>query len=412
MTTTPSAWDLNADWLVSPSLTMQARAYVSRYDERSTASLAPPAGTPLEPGALDEDIAKLDVSLSKFIGAQQHVQGGVEYWSNTYAGRNRIAFDDGVSASTAVGWAQHSLSFGNRLTTTLGARVDHHSTFGTAVSPKVAANLRVAEGLHARASYGGGFRAPDLGQLYYRFLNPSNIYQVIGNPGLAPEYARSVQLGADWRSSARRARFGVNLFHNDVDDMIESVSLGMVVTAAQLTALLEREGLDPSFRPVLGRLLFTYKNVNDAVTRGGELDGELALTSQVTVAGAYTYLQARDARTDQDLTGRHEHQGHVRLSWHSDRIGLRANLRATPYSSWIAARAGAVDTIAPGFTLWDAYVSQRLHRGLMAFAAIDNITDNQDPNTGVTTASGAPAAIYRPEAGRTARFGVRWEWSK
>jgi outer membrane receptor protein involved in Fe transport len=102
----------------------------------------------------------------------------------------------------------------------------------------------------------------------------------------------------------------------------------------------------------------------------------------------------------------------VRVSWHSDRVGLRANLRATSYSSWIAARAGAVDTIAPGFTLWDAYVSQRVLRGLSAFAAIDNLTDNQDPNTGVTTAAGAPAAIYRPEAGRTARFGVRWSWSK
>jgi len=272
--------------------------------------------------------------------------------------------------------------------------------------------VRVADGLHARASYGGGFRAPDLGQLYYRFLNPSNIYQVIGNPGLQPEYAKSVQIGADWRSASRRARLGVNLFHNDVDDMIESVSLGMVTTPAQLAALLAREGLDASFRPVLGRLLFTYKNVNDAVTRGAELDGELAVTPQVSVGGAYTYLQARDGETDRDLTGRHEHQGHLRVSWYADRVGLRANVRATSYSDWIAARAGAVDTIAPGFTLWDLSVSQRLMRGLNAFAAVDNLTDNQDPNTGVATASGAPAAIYRPEAGRTTRVGLRWSWSK
>jgi outer membrane receptor for ferrienterochelin and colicins len=401
---------LTAEWLVAPTFTVQSRAYVSRYDERSTALLA--SGQPVEPGSLDEDVTKLDVSVSTFVGGRQHLQGGIEYWSNEYSGRNRIAFDDGVSASTAVGWAQHRLSIGNRVTTTLGARIDHHSAFGTAVSPKIAANVRVVDGLHARASYGGGFRAPDLGQLYYRFLNPSNIYQVIGNPGLQPEYAKSVQVGADWRSASRRARLGVNLFHNDVNDMIESVSLGMVMTQAQLAAILVREGLDPSFRPVLGRLLFTYKNINDAVTRGAEVDGDVALTSQVSVGGAYTYLQARDSKIDRDLTGRHEHQGHARLSWHSDRLGTRANLRATAYSSWIAARAGTVDTIAPGFTLWDVYVSQRVLRGLTAFAAIDNVTDNQDPNTGVITTSGAPAVIYRPEAGRTARFGVRWSWSK
>jgi outer membrane receptor protein involved in Fe transport len=123
-------------------------------------------------------------------------------------------------------------------------------------------------------------------------------------------------------------------------------------------------------------------------------------------------LQARDAQTDRDLTGRHAHQAHARVSWHSDRIGLRANVRGTAYSAWIAARAGTVDTIAPGFVLWDFYASQRLVRGLTGFAAVDNLTDNQDPNTGVVTPSGAPAAIYRPEAGRTLRVGVRWGWSK
>ena len=403
---------VNADWLLRPTMTVQGRAYVSRYDERSSARLAPPASSPLEPGSLDEDVAKLDATMSALLGGRHHVQGGVEYTDNRYAGANRIAFDDGVSASTVVGWAQHRMSLGDRVTTTVGARVDRHSQFGTALSPKVAANVRVMDGLHARVSYGGGFRAPDLGQLYYRFINPSSIYQVIGNPNLEPEHARSLQAGADWQSRSRRARLGVNFFHNDVTDLIESVSLGVVMTPGQLAALLEREGLDPSFRPVLGRLLFTYKNVNEAVTRGGELDGEVAVTPQLSVGGAYTYLQAVDTRTNRDLSGRHEHQGHARVSWHSDEIGLRANLRATAYSSWIAAQTATSNTIAPGFTLWDVYASQRLVGGLTAFATVENLFDNQDPNTGVLTASGAPATIYRPEAGRTIRAGLRWRWSK
>jgi outer membrane receptor for ferrienterochelin and colicins len=404
------------DWLARPGTSVQGRVYVSRFDERSTGLLAPPRSTPVEPGSLDEDLTKVDASVSHIIGARQHLLAGVEYWSNDYAGLNRIAFDDGVSASTAVGWFQHRLSFGDRATTTVGARVDRHSTFGTAVSPKIAGNLRLVRGVHARASYGRGFRAPDLGQLYYRFLNPSSIYQVIGNPGLLPEYANSLQVGADATLAKRRARLGVNFFRNNVRDLIESVSLGMVVTADQLAALLAREGLDPSFRPVLGRLLFTYKNVNDAVTHGVELDGDMALLPQLSIGGAYTYLQARDADTDLSLTGRHAHQGHMRISWHVERIGLRTSLRATSYSSWIAARAtqptgGVVDTVAPGFTLWDVSASQRIVRGLSAFLSIENLTDNQDPNTGITTATGAPAAIYRPEIGRTARFGVRWSWA-
>jgi outer membrane cobalamin receptor len=411
ITDTTGSLNIAADWALRPTTTVQTRAYASRFDEQSTGRLAPPSGAAIESGSLEEDINKFDASVSTLLGTRQHLQAGVEYWDNRYAGVNRIAFDQ-VSASTTVGWAQHRMTFGNRLTTTVGARVDHHSAFGTAVSPKIAANVRINDHLHARGSYGGGFRAPDLGQLYYRFLNPSSIYQVIGNPNLDSEYARSVQIGADWLSSSRRARFGVNVFHNDVDNLIESMSLGMVVTPDQLAALLAREGLDPSFRPVLGRLLFTYKNVNDAITRGAELDGELAVTRQVGIGGAYTYLQARDAQTNLELTGRHDHQGQVRLSWHSDRIGLRANLRATAYSSWIVARAGTVETVAPGFVLWDVYAAQRLLTHLTAFGAIDNVTDNQDPNTGLFTPTGAPAPIYRPEVGRTIRVGVRWAWSK
>jgi outer membrane receptor for ferrienterochelin and colicins len=406
-----SSLNIAADWLVRPTVTVQTRGYTSRYNERSTARLAPPAFTPLDPGSLDEDVSKLDASLSMVVGARQHVQGGMEYWDNRYAGDNRIAFDE-VTASTAVGWAQHRLTVGDRLTTTVGARVDHHSTFGTAVSPKVAASMRLTDGVNARVSYGGGFRAPDLGQLYYRFLNPSSIYQVIGNPQLQPEYAKSLQLGADWMAGSGRGRFGVNLFHNDVNDLIESVSLGMVVSPAQLAAILAREGLDPTYRPVLGRLLFTYKNVSDALTQGAELDGELAVTRQVTVAGAYTYLQAKDARNDVPLTGRHPHQAHVRISWQPERVAFRANIRATAYSSWIAARTGTVDTVAPGFVLWDAYASQRLLKGLSAFAAIENLTDNQDPNTGLVTATGSPLPIYRPDAGRAVRVGVRWDWTR
>jgi outer membrane receptor protein involved in Fe transport len=70
-----------------------------------------------------------------------------------------------------------------------------------------------------------------------------------------------------------------------------------------------------------------------------------------------------------------------------------------------------VDTIAPAFMLWDSSAGQRLGGGATAFVAIDNLFDSQDPNTGVMTPTGAAAPIYRPEIGRTVRFGVRWSWS-
>jgi outer membrane receptor for ferrienterochelin and colicins len=404
-----------ADWTPRASTAVQGRVYVARFDERSTATLAPPASTPLAPGALDERLLKVDGSFSQILGSRQQLQGGLEYWRDKYSGINRLRNDAGEDASIGTAWLQHRLTIGGRVTTTVGVRTDRHSEFGSAVSPKIAANARLGAGVSVRASYGRGFRAPDIGQLYYRFLNPSSIYQVIGNLNLQPEYANSLQVGGEYATPGRRARFGVNLFRNDVRDLIESVSLGFAATPAQVTEILTREGLDPSFRPVAGRLLFTYKNINDAVTEGVELDGEIAIVTGLSVAAAYTRLEARDDRTGLRLTGRNEHQGTVRATWRHP-IGLVANVRGMFFGDWVAARATVngqpQDTLAPGYGVWDLFVSQRLLRGVNAFAAIDNLADARDPNVGRLSATGTPLAIYRPDAGRTVRFGVRWAWAK
>ncbi|HWK09594.1 MAG TPA: TonB-dependent receptor [Vicinamibacterales bacterium] len=393
------------------------RAYVSGFSEESDGRLAPPRSTSLEPGSLNERYRKIDASYSKVLGARQMLQGGLEWSRDHYAGANRLRDEAaGHEADTGVAWVQHRASLTDRLTTTVGARIDRRSQFETAVSPKVAAGLRITNSLHARASFGRGFRAPDLGQLYYRFLSPSNFYQVIGNPNLSPEYANSWQMGAEYIAPGRRARLGFNAFRNGVRDLIDSVSVGFVATPQQLAEVLAREGLDASFRPALGRLLLTYRNLADVVTHGVEFESEAVLKGPLSVGGAYTFLSARDQQTDLALTGRHRHHGHVRVSWQPRSAGPRASLRGTFYSPWIAARAtlpsgGVQDTIAPRFALWDAFISQRIGRGLSAFATVDNLTDSQDPNTGVLLPTGAPASIYRPEAGRTARVGLQWSFS-
>jgi outer membrane receptor for ferrienterochelin and colicins len=409
---------LAANWVVNRRTTLEARGYISSYSEEATGRLAPPRSTPLDPATLRESFGKIDLTAAHTIGSRQMLQAGIEWSRDHYEGTNRVRDEDsGHETDTGVAWAQHRWSATSRLTTTVGARVDRRSRFETAVSPKLGANLRVTEDLRLRASYGRGFRAPDLGQLYYRFLSPSNFYQVIGNPQLEPEFADSWQLGGEYTAPQRRARLGVNLFRNDLRDLIESVSLGFVATPAQLADVLAREGLDQSFRPTLGRLLFTYRNVSNVVTQGVELDAEAAVTSTLSAGGAYTLLSAEDADSGVPLTGRHRHHGHARVSWHAARTGLRANLRGTFFSSWIAARAtlpdGSIqDTVAPRFALWDASVSQRIGRGLSTFLAIDNLADSKDPNTGTLLPNGTPAAIYRPDAGRTARVGVQWSFSR
>lgn len=414
------SFNLTGDWTINERITAQARGYFARFDELTNSNLLP-TNTPIPPGNLFERMGKVDGSVAMILGERQFVQAGGEWMTDKYGGINRLQIDSGNDIDFRSVWAQDRINIGSRVAATVGLRYDNHSIFGSAVSPKAGVNVRVTDYWRLRASYGRGFRAPDLGQLYYRFLNPTNLYQVIGNPNLKPEYANSVQLGSEFTTLNRRARFGVNVFRNDIDDLIDSVSLGFVATSAQLQALAAREGIDlTAFRPALGRLLFLYKNIAAAVTQGVEVDGDFLLSRGFSVGGAYTYLNSRDNQNRVPLLNRHKHQGHIRLAWESNqRLGLRGNIRGTFYSSWINtlatvnAATGVVtspDVIPPGFSLWDVYGAKRLYKGLEVFGALDNFTNSRDPNYG-KLANGAPLAIYRTEYGRTFRVGMRFTWA-
>ncbi|MEX2273034.1 MAG: TonB-dependent receptor [Vicinamibacterales bacterium] len=397
---TSFAGGASAEWQAGARTSIEVRAYGTRFDESSSAS----------PDTLYESLSKADATLSHARGERHLLQIGVEGSSNKYAGHNRVRDEDGHAADTAVIWAQDRVNVGSRMTLTVGGRYDRHSIFGSAFSPKAAVNARVTDALRLRASFGEGFRAPDLGQLFYRFVPAANVYQVIGNPNLGPESSRSWQAGADFTPSSRM-RVGVNAFHNDVDNLIEAVSLGFLRSPAQRAAVLAAEGIDPVFAPQLGRLLFHYRNVRSVVTQGVEVDGHTELGNGVQIAGAYTFLDAIDGETDEPLAGRHRHQGMARVTWVSLARGVRAEIRGSFFSSWIATsgRGGSSPLEeAPAYALFDLYAAKRLPVGLEIFGAVDNAADNRDPNTNIAGADGTPAPIYRPEIGRAVRVGLRW----
>lgn len=417
-------YGLTADWLVDARTKVQVRGYFSRFDEVTNSRLNNVAQTPL-PGLLRERFGKFDGTFSRVIGERHFLQAGVEWQTDRYSGINRVQVDTGVRADNTSFWVQDKISATRRLTLTLGARYDNHSIFGDALSPKVGLNYRASENVSLRASWGRGFRAPDLGQLYYRFLNPTSIYQVIGNPDLAPEHSGSWQAGGEFNFFKRRLRFGVNFFRNDVRNLIDSVSIG-VPTAANIDALFLANNLDPALKQyvVYNRLLFVYKNLFNVYTQGLEFDGQLLLPHNFAISSAYTWLDTQDKQFGLPLTGRHPNQGFLKLSWERPRWGFRGNVRGTFYSDWINSRTvnattGIVTAQTNGrqYGQMDIYGAKSLYKGFEIFGAVDNFLDQKDPktnkysvnpNTGVMT----PLAILRPEMGRTMRIGIRWSFGK
>ena len=301
----------------------------------------------------------------------------------------------------ADAWFQDRIQAHPRLSLTVGGRLTNHSSYGTRMVPRIGLLFRAAERFRVRASFGQGFRAPDLGQLYYRFLTPSGLYQIIGNPKLSPESSTTTQLGFD--STFGRLRFSATYFRNGIKNLIQTELLGRPRTPEQLSRILTQFSVDSAFSPGLNRLFYLYRNIENVYTTGMEGKAQLRLTPNLIISTGYTYLDARDRATGQYLSQRHKHHGNFRVWWSTDRLGgLRTNFRGTYLGKWpIVDRRSTL--IADAYQLWDWYVAKPLGSGFEMYGAVDNLFDSIDSNL-----DGPNPSFVRADPGRTLRVGMRW----
>lgn len=397
------SYALVGDWTVNNATFLQARAYAAKYDENSLSTPISPPGA-ASPANLNERLNRLDATLSHQLGARHFLQGGAEWAQNLYRGVNRVLGDNVGQQTTATDiWLQDKWTVNRILTLTAGGRVTSHSLFGSAAVPKAGAIVRLNDNWILRGSFGMGFRAPDLGQLYYRFANPASFYQVIGNPNLNPEHSQSFQAGAQYRQ--RRYRVGVTLFRNNIRDLIDSQLIGTPTTAAQVNAILAANNIPAAFNPVLNRPIYLYRNFSRIFTQGVELDGEYVITRNLRATGAYTYLNALDRNTQLALTQRLRHQGQMRVDYVNAKWGLTTNIRGSFYSHWVLNATSG--TRALPYQIWDFYVAKNLTHGFESYFTVDNMANSRDGKLALATPT-----FDRPDYGRTFRVGLRYRFSR
>lgn len=388
------------DFIPTPTTTLQVRAYSAHYNEDSRLDSL---GAPTDPdfANLNERYERLDATVSQQIGGRNLLQSGYEWAQDDYRGVNRLVGDNaGQQITSNDVWLQDKIQLTHFATLDIGGRITHHSLYGTQAVPKAGLVVRLDDNWSVRGSFGRGFRAPDLGQLYYRFANPASFYQVIGNPTLQPETSRSFSAGVDFR--ARRFRGGVSLFRNDVRNLIDSVSIGFPTTPEELAELLDQYGIPSSFDPLLGRATYIYRNFGKIYTRGFELNAEQSITRNLRVAAAYTYLDARDIETGLGLPQRHKHQGYVRTEYAKPDWGLFTNVRGTFFSKWLL--NPATGTQGFGYGIWDFYLAKDVSHGAQMYFSIDNFADSRDQKLALDSPT-----FDRADYGRTFRVGIRWQ---
>ena len=148
------------------------------------------------------------------------------------------------------------------LSVTVGLRHNEHENFGGETTYRAAAAYRIERtGTKLRASYGTGFKAPSLTQLY----------GFGGNTSLGAETSDGVDAGFDQSLFSDALTVSATWFYNDFDDMIVYAG-GFPGGQNENVETARTQGIETSLRWRVGpnvrtRLSYTYTDV-DADSRG------------------------------------------------------------------------------------------------------------------------------------------------
>jgi len=149
------------------------------------------------------------------IATKQMLTMGVDYRQdrgrNINTSTSATVFDNTIDNSGVyLNWgltSDHSLEIGGRL--------DTHSQFGNHATGQIAWGKKLSAATRIYASYGTGFKAPDLNELYH----PGYSGFYAGNTALQPERSRNLELGLKFDRDDRR--INASLFYNRIDDLID-----------------------------------------------------------------------------------------------------------------------------------------------------------------------------------------------
>ena len=156
------------------------------------------------------------------------------------------------------------------LTLTGGVRYDAHSTFGDHVTGQASAAWKLNGGnTILRASFGQGFKAPSLYQLYSEY----------GNTALRPETSNGWDAGVEQHFFDGRVVVQATYFGRETRNLIDFVSCFEVLTGA-----CAQHQVSGGF----------YDNVARADAQGVELEGSWKATDALTFTANYTYDDVED----------------------------------------------------------------------------------------------------------------------
>ena len=180
-------------------------------------------------------------------------------------------------ATTRSLYGQDQLRLQDVLFVTAGIRLDDHSRFGSVITWRIAPALLIPlTRSKLKGSYGTGFKAPTLYQLYSQY----------GNRDLDPERSEGWDVGVEQELAGQMASLGATFFHNHFHHLID-------------------------FDAARNR----YLNIAAVRTKGVELFLRLRPLPDLSLLASYTRTDAEDRKTGLTLIRRPRHKYGMEASY-------------------------------------------------------------------------------------------------
>ena len=253
-----------------------------------------------------------------------------------------------------AGYAELQSEFAKRFFFVANVRNDNNDSFGGHTTYRLAPAVLVpTTETKLKASYGTGFKAPTLNQLFVSF--PA--FGFFANPNLKPEESKGYDIGFEQPIANNRLRFGATYFHNDITNLINS-----------------------TFDPIT--FTSTLINVDQAKTEGVETFASVIVTDQLKLRGDYTFTRSINAVTGKDLLRRPRDKASLTATWTPmDTLSLSSTVLFV--SDWQDIDRSTFATVSqPGYTVVNLAANYTVNDNVAAFARVDNLFNKhyQNPN--------------------------------
>ncbi|MDD5452095.1 MAG: TonB-dependent receptor [Desulfovibrionales bacterium] len=222
---------------------------------------------------------------------------------------------------------------------TLGVRHDDHQTFGGEDTYKGAlAYLYEETGTKIRTSYGTGFRAPSLYQLYSSY----------GDPNLKPEESKGYDVGIDQELFGRKVLLSVTYFQTEIDQLID-----------------------------WNWTTWKYYNVGKVKTKGWETSASFKPLAWLSLDAHYTYTGAKDETPGGTSQGKYLIYRPKHTAGASLNVKPLEKLNVNLNTQYVGKRYRNTGNTAEmrSYTLVNLAASYEVTQWLEVFGRVDNLTD-------------------------------------